>query len=257
MIKFFRKIRYNLMEQNKTSPTMGRTSRYFKYAIGEILLVVVGILIALQINNWNQERIIEKENQVILQNLNKEFSENLIELNLSINNSNNVIDGLEKLLKVMRTQDIKMTETEFDLLLHKTFVTPNWAPSSFVLVELKNSGALSKFNNNSLKTLLFKWEREFDKMKEVNKGYSDFGSEYIEYLTKNGSVRNLDALSERTKDLQKSIIGHNNPDLLKNPEFENRADNFYFLAVGLRASFQSLGELMKEIIETSNAELDQ
>jgi hypothetical protein len=49
MIKFFRKIRFNLMEQNKTS-------RYFKYAIGEIILVVIGILIALQINNWNESR---------------------------------------------------------------------------------------------------------------------------------------------------------------------------------------------------------
>ena len=49
MIKFFRKIRYNLMENNKTG-------KYFKYAIGEIILVVVGILIALNINNWNEKR---------------------------------------------------------------------------------------------------------------------------------------------------------------------------------------------------------
>ena len=49
MIKFFRKIRQNLLMQNKTS-------KYFKYAIGEIVLVVVGILIALQINNWNENK---------------------------------------------------------------------------------------------------------------------------------------------------------------------------------------------------------
>ena len=49
MIKFFRKIRYDLIEKNKTG-------RYFKYAIGEIMLVVIGILIALQINTWNEER---------------------------------------------------------------------------------------------------------------------------------------------------------------------------------------------------------
>jgi hypothetical protein len=47
MIKFFRKIRYGLMNQNKTT-------KYLKYAIGEIVLVVIGILIALQINNWNE-----------------------------------------------------------------------------------------------------------------------------------------------------------------------------------------------------------
>ncbi|MDO1501193.1 DUF6090 family protein [Winogradskyella maritima] len=49
MIKIFRKIRYNLMNEN-------RTGKYLKYAIGEIILVVIGILIALQINNWNENR---------------------------------------------------------------------------------------------------------------------------------------------------------------------------------------------------------
>ena len=49
MIKFFRKIRQNLLIENKTG-------KYFKYAVGEIILVVIGILIALQINNWNENR---------------------------------------------------------------------------------------------------------------------------------------------------------------------------------------------------------
>lgn len=49
MIKFFRKIRQNLLMENKTR-------KYFKYAIGEIILVVIGILIAVQINNWNENR---------------------------------------------------------------------------------------------------------------------------------------------------------------------------------------------------------
>jgi hypothetical protein len=49
MIKLFIRIRYDLMEKNKTG-------KYFKYAIGEIILVVIGILIALQINNWNEKK---------------------------------------------------------------------------------------------------------------------------------------------------------------------------------------------------------
>ena len=62
MIKFFRKIRQSSLMENKTG-------KYFKYAIGEIVLVVIGILIALQINNWNQNRIENKEVKTYLNNL--------------------------------------------------------------------------------------------------------------------------------------------------------------------------------------------
>ena len=56
MIKFFRKIRQKLLEQN-------RVSKYLIYAFGEIILVVIGILIALQINNWNENRKQEAKTQ--------------------------------------------------------------------------------------------------------------------------------------------------------------------------------------------------
>ena len=54
MIKFFRKIRYDLIEKNKTG-------KYLKYAIGEIILVMIGILLALQVNNWNENRKLQNE----------------------------------------------------------------------------------------------------------------------------------------------------------------------------------------------------
>ncbi len=60
MLKFFRNIRKNLLNE-------GKTTKYFKYAIGEILLVVIGILIALQINNWNEEKRSSKfENEILM-----------------------------------------------------------------------------------------------------------------------------------------------------------------------------------------------
>ncbi|MBT8269888.1 MAG: hypothetical protein KJN59_11765 [Bacteroidia bacterium] len=59
MINFLRKIRYTLMEK-------GNTGKYLKYAIGEILLVMIGILLALQVNNWNESRLERKEEIEIL-----------------------------------------------------------------------------------------------------------------------------------------------------------------------------------------------
>ncbi len=62
MLRFFRQIRKKLMEQNKI-----RT--YLLYAVGEIALVMIGILLALQVNNWNQERLAVKEERVLLTNV--------------------------------------------------------------------------------------------------------------------------------------------------------------------------------------------
>ena len=62
MIKFFRKIRQNLLSE-------GKTVKYLKYAIGEIILVVIGILIALQINNWNEKSKLKIEEIKLLKEM--------------------------------------------------------------------------------------------------------------------------------------------------------------------------------------------
>ena len=73
MIKFFRHIRRSLINQNK----MGK---YFKYAIGEILLVVIGILIALQINTWNENRINQKKTTKYLKALVSDIVQDTIQV---------------------------------------------------------------------------------------------------------------------------------------------------------------------------------
>ena len=62
MLKFFRKIRQNLLSE-------GKTGKYIKYAIGEIILVVIGILIAVQINDWNNNRIEKKSDYQLIEAL--------------------------------------------------------------------------------------------------------------------------------------------------------------------------------------------
>ena len=66
MIKFFRKIRQNLLSE-------GKTANYLKYAIGEIVLVMIGILLALQVNNWNESRKQHIEETVLLRTMRTDF----------------------------------------------------------------------------------------------------------------------------------------------------------------------------------------
>ena len=92
MIKFFRKIRQNLIQENKIG-------KYFKYAIGEIVLVVIGILIALQINNWNENRKLKKEEVNVLAELKEDLNSTSKELNKDLRVH---IEGLEANVQFMQ-----------------------------------------------------------------------------------------------------------------------------------------------------------
>ena len=94
MIKFFRKIRQNLLMENKTG-------KYLKYAIGEIVLVMIGILLALQVNNWNEQRKLKREIADVL----IEVRSNLISDSLNIHQT-----------YIERAEDINIQSTVINAL---------------------------------------------------------------------------------------------------------------------------------------------
>jgi hypothetical protein len=75
----------------KAGKPVARTTQYFKYALGEILLVVEGILIALSINNWNENRKDRLEEEALLTQLQTEFQSNLAQLNEKVAIRNKMI----------------------------------------------------------------------------------------------------------------------------------------------------------------------
>ena len=98
MIKFFRKIRYNLMSENKTG-------KYLKYAIGEIVLVVIGILIALSINNWNEKQKLIKNEKELITSLKKEITSIITGLNGSLEVNEEFLETAEKLIQRLKVKD--------------------------------------------------------------------------------------------------------------------------------------------------------
>ena len=92
MIKFFRKIRQNLLSE-------GKTGKYLKYAIGEIILVVIGILIAVSINNWNEARKDKIKEQKVLKTLRSDFKSNIIQLQDNIDETEIMISDISQLFK--------------------------------------------------------------------------------------------------------------------------------------------------------------
>jgi hypothetical protein len=92
MIKFFRKIRQNLLMENKTG-------KYFKYAIGEIVLVVIGILIALSINNWNENKKSENQLNNIYNEVETNLKSDLLNIDYVIKQYEQLELRLEKIIK--------------------------------------------------------------------------------------------------------------------------------------------------------------
>lgn len=87
MIPFFRRIRKNIAYNDRSPGRESKTVQYIRYAIGEIILVVIGILIALQINNWNEARKLAHTEIDIYRNLKQQLEEDtwIIQANISFN----------------------------------------------------------------------------------------------------------------------------------------------------------------------------
>ena len=137
MIKFFRKIRQNLLAE-------GKTGKYLKYAVGEIILVVIGILIALQINNWNETR---KEN-----NLKQNYYHQILEdLKVDKSDAESMISRIDSSLTIFN--NYSETFKEPNLTFDQTFqnVLKNMTVS--LLFQFKSTTTESLISSGEIKLL--------------------------------------------------------------------------------------------------------
>jgi hypothetical protein len=181
MIKFFRKIRQNLLMENKTG-------KYFKYAIGEIVLVVIGILIALQINNWNENRIDRKQERVLLVQLKSEFESNLNQLDQKIALRKDMIKASIKLLNCIDYQENCNSE---DILKNIGFsiLAPTFDP---IVNDITSSGRIVLLQSADLKQKLSLWTSEIIQVTEEEQMWTHYRSnEFVPFLLEFGIHRTL------------------------------------------------------------------
>ncbi len=158
MIKFFRRIRYDLMEKNKTGKPAWPVGRYFKYAFGEIVLVVIGILIALQLNNWNEARKLNDSLLAYLDNLKKEVVQNDMELKIKIDQHKLLDDNLIELASLMDPNPASITRNKLDTLVIAMTFMPVYNP----IKTFTNSDNLQTIENTELKKLISLWNFELE-----------------------------------------------------------------------------------------------
>jgi hypothetical protein len=175
MFNFFRKIRQTLLLQ-------GNTGQYLKYAIGEIALIVVGILIAVQINNWNQDR---KEDKILKEYLGKiksHTSEDLLVLDTITKYRTQMAD----ICKKARVSILDKTEDQ-NLFLFMAcgvvFADFYFKPNTGGYEALINSNYFGKINNTPLDSLLTKYHSLIDDIAENEKSYNDYMINQEAYLS--------------------------------------------------------------------------
>ena len=240
MIKFFRKIRYNLMET-------GKTGKYLKYAIGEIVLVVIGILIALQVNNWNENRSKFKEQSKTIENLNLELKSNLINLNTTIKLSELARNLTYTLLLSMNDSTTnKFKGEKLDSLLSKIHF-PIWSRSNINLSSIQSSGNLNNVGNSELKNLIYGWISQIENVEYFEKKSDYAWQYYIDYIKKNGSWREIDKFGLGGE--KGSQLIPSNDHLLLSPEFENCLNELFIWETHKKGKYQETRERLIKLIE--------
>ncbi len=154
MIKIFRNIRKNLLAE-------GKTSKYLKYAIGEIVLVVIGILIALSINNWNEDRKAKTLEDNFFDNVLLDLQKDEEKLTYYQLFHTKRIDYLDTLLTYVRNPYKVMGIAKFGTYVEPLFYSVN--PTNYSTT-FESAKTLGTFNNFKSKTLL----------KDLSQYYDDF-----------------------------------------------------------------------------------
>lgn len=147
----------------------GKTTKYFKYAIGEIVLVVIGILIALQINNWNEQRKENATEQALLKRLEKEFKSNRAQLLNKIELRNIVIESSRQLLEYYDKPENVTRDSIFVYL--STIQPPTFDP---IQNDLVSSGNIEILKDEALKQLLVNWSTDVIQLQEVEQIFLRF-----------------------------------------------------------------------------------
>ena len=183
MIKFFRKIRQRMLSENKIS-------KYLIYAIGEIVLVVIGILIALYINNLNTE----KQDSITLNGYLNNIAENIksdqVNLEYITAFRDSSVIGSKYFMKMIEQESKEQYATYFS----KYFKFNPWLDESFQSNQsgfeaLKNSGYLNKIQQTDLQTELYKYYSLVQKIKDEEQSLNNFMEEMEYDMYKNNIVQ--------------------------------------------------------------------
>lgn len=157
MIKFFRNLRKTFLNENNTS-------KYFKYALGEIILVVIGILIALQINNWNTNNILKSDERKILIELKKGLEIDKEKMEAELVSCKAALKKMKRLQNLLKNKNQRYTK-DLDSLFGQVYGIRSIILNRAFYEDLKSS-SLRIINNDDIRLQIVQLFE--DNYKELN-----------------------------------------------------------------------------------------
>ena len=249
MIKFFGKIRQKLLSENKFG-------KYLTYAIGEIILVVFGILIALQINNWNTSQINKSESKEFNQRLLNEFVGNLDLANTKIEKIENMINSSRSILELFNKIPADKNPRTLDSLIAIAIEGVKVEFRTGTLNEGLNTGKVALIESELLKSKIYGLTSNIDYVREWDKTYSSYLSNILmPFLYENFNFRNMDNAFSNYSTGKSKFKTNRHKELLDNEEFENLIGNHYFQSNTQLEFHTNLKDEIEEIKELIEIEL--
>jgi hypothetical protein len=227
-----------------------KTGKYFKYAIGEIILVVIGILIALSINNWNDNRKNSQKEYQYLQGLKKDLESNLLELDRVISKTAHTVEASDSILRHKREEiDSLKLHVFFSCLLGGESYTV-YTVQEGTIQDIMGSGNLDIIKNDSIRRAIGSWQANLNFMKEWERLDKNVADDYAEYLNKN-----IDMYKMANPNLELPITLEEKERLINDRLFLNFITNRSRLPLILNQSYKNEVERVNNLIHLINLEL--
>ena len=230
-----------------------------RYAVGEILLVVIGILIALQVNNWSEQQKLKTSEQQVLKSLLKEFQYNQEILEKTILRNKENLAVAQNLGNYTGPHLPQIDEKELSQSMVGVFkYMVNYLPSMGTLYDVINSGKLSLISNQELRSELAAFEAETDNVhRQENDVKAEQNVAHAFFITEGNFRRHLTIINDALIDPTPSRFPNNDFKFLENPEFESHLYYYIVMAANLDKNFYfHLKQKQDSIIQLIQSEIN-
>lgn len=246
MLRIFRSLRNKLLSEN-------RMKKYVLYAFGEIVLVVIGILIALQINNWNEVRKERLSEHQILKALKEDMEISVKQLGRKINGVSNIRFQDSTTLVLIKEKNTNIDNDSLMKLLTGYTAPPTFDPESGTIHEILNSGKSSIISNPEIRKFISSWSSYIANIKEIEISFNRFFyNRKKPYFSKFLPYRNN----------RRDVFGISNyhldkTEIFSNLEFENLVMESWVNCNILELRYKNLQSIIIELLKVLESEINE